>query len=57
LGGTGDTKICPSVAAGDVHATTVEVIEQGEWNQPFLYRTGWGINYLDWDGIELKAHS
>lgn len=50
-------KICPGVAAGDVHAAAVEVIELGGWERPFLHRTGRGIGYSDWDGIELKANS
>ena len=50
-------KIRPGVAAGDVHAAAVEVIERGRWDRPFLHRTGRGIGYSDWDGIELKANS
>ncbi|TRB23438.1 aminopeptidase P family protein [Rhizobium rhizogenes] len=49
--------IRPGVAAGDVHAAAVEVIERGGWQSPFLHRTGRGIGYSDWDGIELKADS
>ena len=50
-------KIHPGVAAGDVHAAAVQVIERGGWDLPFLHRTGRGIGYSDWDGIELKANS
>jgi len=50
-------KIRPGVAAGDVHAAAVLVIERGGWDNPFLHRTGRGIGYSDWDGIELKANS
>jgi len=35
----------------------VQVIERGGWDRPFLHRTGRGIGYSDWDGIELKANS
>jgi Xaa-Pro dipeptidase len=51
------SKIRSGVAAGDVHAAAVEVIERGGWDHPFLHRTGRGIGYSDWDGIELKANS
>jgi Xaa-Pro dipeptidase len=47
----------PGVAAGDVHAAAVHVIKRGGWDRPFLHRTGRGIGYSDWDGIELKANS
>ncbi|NSZ87716.1 aminopeptidase P family protein [Agrobacterium tumefaciens] len=50
-------KIRPGVTAGEVHAAAVDVIEQGGWDSPFLHRTGRGIGYSDWDGIELKANS
>jgi Xaa-Pro dipeptidase len=50
-------KIRPGAVAGDVHAAAVEVIECGGWDNPFLHRTGRGIGYSDWDGIELKANS
>lgn len=49
--------IRPGVTAEDVHAAAVKVIEQGGWDRPFLHRTGRGIGYSDWDGIELKAGS
>lgn len=51
------SKIRPGVTAGEVHAAAVEVIERGGWDRPFLHRTGRGIGYSDWDGIELKANS
>lgn len=51
------SKITPGVTAGEVHAAAVEVIERGGWDRPFLHRTGRGIGYSDWDGIELKANS
>ncbi|MBX4952721.1 aminopeptidase P family protein [Rhizobium binae] len=50
-------KIKPGATAGEVHAAAVEVIERGGWDRPFLHRTGRGIGYSDWDGIELKANS
>jgi Xaa-Pro dipeptidase len=50
-------KVRPGVAAEDVHAAAVEVIERGGWDRPFLHRTGRGIGYSGWDGIELKANS
>ncbi|PYE31889.1 Xaa-Pro aminopeptidase [Rhizobium sp. PP-WC-1G-195] len=50
-------KIRSGVSAGDVHAAAVEVIEREGWTSPFLHRTGRGIGYSDWDGIELKADS
>lgn len=50
-------EIRPGAAAGDVHAAAVAVIECGGWNNPFLHRTGRGIGYSDWDGLELKANS
>lgn len=50
-------KIRPGVTAGEVHAAAVAVIERVGWDRPFLHRTGRGIGYSDWDGIELKADS
>ncbi len=50
-------KIRPGVTAGEVHAAAINVIESGGWDRPFLHRTGRGIGYSDWDGLELKAHS
>lgn len=50
-------KIQAGVTAGEVHAAAVEVVERGGWESPFLHRTGRGIGYSDWDGIELKANS
>lgn len=50
-------KVRPGVAAGEVHAAAVEVIERQGWKSPFLHRTGRGIGYSDWDGLELKANS
>jgi len=45
------------VTAGEVHAAAVKVIERGGWRSPFLHRTGRGLGYSDWDGMELKANS
>ncbi|WP_189353924.1 Xaa-Pro peptidase family protein [Mesorhizobium sp. M2A.F.Ca.ET.039.01.1.1] len=50
-------KIRPGVTAGEVHAAAVAVIESGGWDNPFLHRTGRGIGYSDFDGLELKAGS
>lgn len=50
-------KIRPGATAGEVHAAAVAVIERGGWESPFLHRTGRGIGYSDWDGLELKAGS
>ncbi|WP_165422398.1 M24 family metallopeptidase [Rhizobium ruizarguesonis] len=50
-------RIKPGATAGEVHAAAVDVIESGGWDRPFLHRTGRGIGYSDWDGIELKANS
>ncbi|WP_287095436.1 Xaa-Pro peptidase family protein [Mesorhizobium sp.] len=50
-------KVRPGVAAGEVHAAAVEVIERQGWKSPFLHRTGRGIGYSDFDGLELKAKS
>lgn len=50
-------KVRPGVTAGEVHAAAVEVIESGGWDNPFLHRTGRGIGYSDFDGLELKAGS
>ncbi|MGV2184069.1 M24 family metallopeptidase [Rhizobium rhizogenes] len=50
-------KVRPGVTAGEVHAAAVEVIERGGWDSPFLHRTGRGIGYSDFDGLELKAGS
>lgn len=47
----------PGVMAGEVHAAAEAVILRGGWESPFLHRTGRGIGYSDWDGIELKANS
>lgn len=47
--------IRPGVMAGEVHAAAVAVVNRGGWTDPFLHRTGRGIGYSDWDGIELKA--
>jgi Xaa-Pro dipeptidase len=50
-------KVRPGALAGEVHAAAVAVIERQGWKSPFLHRTGRGIGYSDWDGIELKANS
>jgi Xaa-Pro dipeptidase len=50
-------RIRAGVTAGEVHAAAVAVIESGGWKDPFLHRTGRGVGYSDWDGIELKAGS
>jgi len=50
-------KVRPGITAGEVHAAAVEVIERGGWDRPFLHRTGRGIGYSDFDGLELKANS
>ncbi|AHK05164.1 MULTISPECIES: M24 family metallopeptidase [Rhizobium/Agrobacterium group] len=47
--------IRPGVMAREVHAAAVAVVNRGGWTDPFLHRTGRGIGYSDWDGIELKA--
>ncbi|KEA04414.1 aminopeptidase P family protein (plasmid) [Agrobacterium fabrum] len=47
----------PGVTAGEIHAAAVAVIKRSGWEAPFLHRTGRGIGYSDWDGIELKAGS
>jgi len=51
------TKVRPGITAGEVHAAAVEVIQRGGWDRPFLHRTGRGIGYSDFDGLELKANS
>lgn len=50
-------KIRHGATAGEVHGAAVAVIERGGWERPFLHRTGRGIGYSDWDGMELKAGS
>ncbi|WP_217578767.1 Xaa-Pro peptidase family protein [Mesorhizobium sp. GbtcB19] len=50
-------KIRPGVTADEVHAAAVAVIASGGWDNPFLHRTGRGIGYSDFDGLELKAGS
>lgn len=50
-------RIRPGATAGEVHAAAVKTIEKGGWESPFLHRTGRGIGYSDFDGLELKAGS
>jgi Xaa-Pro dipeptidase len=47
----------PGVAAGEVHAAAMEVINRGGWESPVLHRTGRSIGYSGWDGHEIKADS
>ena len=50
-------RVRPGATAGEVHAAAVAMIQCQGWKSPFLHRTGRGIGYSDWDGLELKANS